>query len=119
MRKLILSLLAISASICNVSAQRELKNPLVNSAEVIKTGYKLYETEKFKEAIAEYSKVPVSDTNYSIILHELVLTYYRDSNFAAAKNISRTASHYFRIKSKTGMASWLISMMMRIKANWL
>ena len=37
-----------------------------------------------KDAIALYSKVPSSDTNYSIALHELSYNSYLDSAFDAS-----------------------------------
>ena len=38
-------------------------NPLINSAEAIKAGIKLYDEDKYKEAFKEYQKVKSGDTN--------------------------------------------------------
>lgn len=81
-----------------VSAQRELKNPLVNSKDVMTTGIKLHDAGKYKEAIAEYQKVPVSDTNYADIIHEMVLSYYSDSNYVAAEKWAKKGLELFPAK---------------------
>ncbi|MEO5890287.1 MAG: tetratricopeptide repeat protein [Ferruginibacter sp.] len=79
----------------HVQAQRELLNPLVDSKEVIARGVSLNDAGKFKEAIAEYLKVPPSDTAYSSVLHELMLSYYRDSNFVEAERYASIAMELY------------------------
>lgn len=83
-RSLLPVILCIAISF-NSLAQRELKNPLINSKEVIAKGVQLHDAGKFKEAIAEYMKVSASDTNYADVLHEMVLSYYSDSNYVDAE----------------------------------
>jgi len=65
--------------------QRELNNPLVNSADVLKKGVELHEAGKYKEAVAEYKKVPMSDSSYWKVLDEIIVSYYADSNFVEAE----------------------------------
>ncbi len=76
---------------CSLTAQRELKNPLINSKEVMNNAATLYTAGKYNEAITEYLKVPVSDTNYSEILNDIALTYYADSNYTNAEKYVNTA----------------------------
>ncbi len=91
MRKSSLLLCACSLSFFQIFAQRELENPLVNSKVIMEKGVALHNDGKYKAAITEYLKVPVSDTNYSLVLHELILSYYTDSNFNAAEKYSNEA----------------------------
>lgn len=65
-------------------AKSQTPKPLINSGEILKLGVKLHDEQKYKEAIAEYKKVSRSDTNYAIILQELAMSYYLDSNFDAS-----------------------------------
>ncbi len=88
------ALLCIILSI-PVQAQKEINNPLVNSKDVIAKGVALHDEGKYKEAINEYLKVPASDTGYSDILHEMILSYYNDSNFSAAEKYVRQAQTMF------------------------
>lgn len=83
-KSFLITIAFLTSSIC-VNAQRELKNPLLNSKEVIARGIELHDAGKYKEAIAEYQKVAASDTNYADVLHEMVLSYYADSNYVAAE----------------------------------
>src|SRR4051812_36558768 len=80
-----------SILVLTVQAQRELSNPLIDSKEVIEQGVKFHEAGKYKEAIAEYLKVPASDTGYSAVLHELIMSYYSDSNFVEAEKYGQLA----------------------------
>lgn len=50
-------------------------NPLVNSAEVITKAYEYTHDKKYDDAIAEYMKVPVNDTNYVLAMIELASVY--------------------------------------------
>ncbi|MEJ7585958.1 MAG: tetratricopeptide repeat protein [Ferruginibacter sp.] len=86
-------LFIILLSVCafQLKAQRELLNPLVDSKIVIEKGVALHDAGKFKEAIATYLKVPPSDTAYSSVLHELMLSYYHDSNFVEAERYAHIA----------------------------
>lgn len=76
-------------------AQRELKNPLINSKEIIAKGVKLHDEKKYKEAVAEYMKVPVSDTNYADVLTEMITSFYADSNYTAAEKYVQTGLDLF------------------------
>ena len=95
MRPSILFFLSVIVFNLNLSAQRELNNPLLNSATVIDKGVALHDQGKYKEAIAAYLQVPASDTNYTRVLHELILSYYNDSNFVAAEQYARLALERF------------------------
>ena len=94
MKPALLALLLLLSTTCSI-AQRELKNPLIDSKQVLEKGSELFQDGKFKEAIDEYLKVPVSDTNYSDVVKELINSYYRDSNYTAAEQYSRKALDYF------------------------
>ena len=85
MKRCCLFFCLLSMGSLQLHAQRELANPLVNSKEAIATGVALHDEHKYKAAIAEYLKVSPSDTSYSSVLHELILTYYNDSNFVEAE----------------------------------
>src|SRR5437763_13148122 len=74
-----------------LSAQRELLNPLLDSKKVIAEGTALHDSGNYKAAITEYLKVPPSDTGYASVLHEIILNYYSDSNFVAAENYAKLA----------------------------
>ena len=71
---------------------------MINSKDVISRGVTLHDAGKFKEAITEYQKVPVSDTNYADVLHEIVLSYYADSNFVAAEKLVKKGLERFPAK---------------------
>ena len=98
MRKFfIVSLLSIGFT--QLHAQRELQNPLIDSKEVIQKGVALHDDGKYKEAIAEYLKVPRSDTGYADVLHELILSYYNDSNFVEAEKYANKALSLYSAKN--------------------
>ena len=84
-----------------LAAQRELNNPLINSKDVIATAVSLHDKGKYKEAVTEYLKVPISDTNYSQVLNELVLSYYADSNYVSAEKYANTGLDLFPEKKNT------------------
>lgn len=54
---------------------------LINSGEIIKNGIQFYDDGKYKEALKEFDKVPVGDTNYVLALYEAALTCSVDSQF--------------------------------------
>ncbi|CAN5465701.1 hypothetical protein BH11BAC3_BH11BAC3_24720 [soil metagenome] len=85
MRKYLFFLSFVFIARLQVSAQRELLNPLIDSKVVIAKGDELHAAGKYKEAIVEYSKVPESDTAYSDALHDIISSYYNDSNYVAAE----------------------------------
>ena len=58
MRKSTLIIFALLFCLFKLQAQRELQNPLVDSKEIIAKGVALHDKGKYKEAIAEYLKVP-------------------------------------------------------------
>ncbi|MBC7886278.1 MAG: tetratricopeptide repeat protein [Ferruginibacter sp.] len=85
MSRFFLSIALLFICVPHLYAQRDLLNPLVDSKAVIAKGVALHDAGKYKEAIIEYSKVSASDTAYSNILHELILSHYSDSNFVEAE----------------------------------
>ena len=91
MKQTFLVLLLLVASFTQLLAQRELANPLIDSKEVIAKGVALHEEGKYKAAIETFITVPFSDTAYSSVLHELILSYYSDSNFVAAEKYAGLA----------------------------
>jgi len=84
MKPALLLLLFVFSFFCS-TAQQDLKNPLIDSKLILEKGSDLFQEGKFKEAILEYQKVPVSDTNYVEVVKELINSYYRDSNYTAAE----------------------------------
>jgi antitoxin component YwqK of YwqJK toxin-antitoxin module/Tfp pilus assembly protein PilF len=70
-------------------------NELINSGDLLDKGAKLHDDGKYKEAIALYSKISRSDTNYARALHELAWSNYLDSNFEACKNFASTGLKLF------------------------
>ena len=99
MRKYILIAFLSFIFLSKLQAQRELLNPLIDSKEVIAKGIALHDDGKYKEAIAEYIKVPQSDTGYADVLHELILSYYKDSNFVEAERLANIGLSRFPDKS--------------------
>ena len=91
MRRSFLFISLFSIGTLHLNAQRELLNPLVDSKEAITKGVELHDTGKYKAAISEYIKVPQSDTSYSLVLHDLILSYYMDSNFVEAARYGNIA----------------------------
>jgi antitoxin component YwqK of YwqJK toxin-antitoxin module len=91
MRRSFLFISLFSIGVLQLQAQRELSNPLVDSKEAVAKGVELHDAGKYKAAIAEYLKVPASDTGYSSVLHELIWSYYKDSNFVEAERYGNIA----------------------------
>ena len=89
-RSLLFILLCTNCALLS-HAQRELLNPLIDSKLVIAKGTGLLDEGKYKAAISEYLKVPQSDTSYAVALHDLVLSYYQDSNFVTAEKYGNLA----------------------------
>ena len=99
MRKTLLASCLMLSCALTANAQRELLNPLIDSREVIQKGVALHDEGKYKEALAQYLKVPRSDTNYADVLHEIILSYYNDSNYVQAERYVDTARSMFPDKS--------------------
>ena len=76
-------------------AQRELSNPLIDSKIVLEKGVALHNDGKYKDAIAQYLKVNAGDSSYSKVLHELIYSYFLDSNFTKAEMYADTALSLF------------------------
>ena len=55
-------------------AQRTQNLQQVNSIEIIKKGIQYHDEGKYKEALAEYAKVPFGDDNYDLAVYEKALT---------------------------------------------
>jgi len=91
MRKSTLIICVLLFNLLKLQAQRELQNPLIDSKETIAKGVALHDKGKYKEALAEYLKVPRSDTSYADVLHEIILSYYKDSNFVEAEKYGNIA----------------------------
>jgi antitoxin component YwqK of YwqJK toxin-antitoxin module len=69
-------------STCFLLSFSQQKAVRINSGETIETGIKLYDEGKYKEALKEFEKVPVGDTNYGRALYESALVCSADSQFA-------------------------------------
>jgi uncharacterized protein len=94
----------LAATICLsnlVFAQKELANPLVNSGEILQKGSNLIDEKKYKAAVTEYLKVPASDTNYSDVMHDMILALYKDSSYATAERVAREALFLFPERSNS------------------
>src|SRR6185503_18073731 len=65
-------------------------------------GVELHDSGRYKAAIVEYLKVPQSDTAFSSVLYELMLSYYSDSNFVEAERYGSLAMALFPNK----IAQW-------------
>ena len=95
-RKTILPLAIIVIASIPTFAQDH--NPLINSGEVIKTGLKLHEAKKYKEALREYEKIDRSDTNYVDALYERSYSYYADSQLNKSLELARLGMDLFPAK---------------------
>ncbi|MFT3679635.1 MAG: tetratricopeptide repeat protein [Ferruginibacter sp.] len=87
MRKISLLFSLSCIAILTASAQRELSNPLIDSKELISKAVALHNEGKYKAAIAEYAKIPESDTSYADALYEMILSNYKDSNYVTAEKL--------------------------------
>jgi len=74
----------IAASFCTLFLTAQENNPLINSAEYIKKGIELHDQGKYKEAIAAYSKIDKSDTNYYQAAYEMAYSLSADSQTTEA-----------------------------------
>ncbi len=95
MKEKIILVALFCCTVTAVFAQREISNPLVNSKEVLTKGVALHNERQYKAAIAEYSKVPESDTAYSDVLYEMILSYYKDSSYAIAEQLAQKGLSMF------------------------
>lgn len=66
-------------------------NELINSGELINKGIRLYEQDKYKEALDLYNKVSPSDTNYVWALYTKALACRSDSQFVQALDYCKEA----------------------------
>ncbi|THU30774.1 tetratricopeptide repeat protein [Niastella caeni] len=76
-----LTLVAVLCLAC-MYTNAQKNNPLINSAEAIQSGIKLYDDGKYKEALKEFQQVKAGDTNYVWALYECALTCSADSQYA-------------------------------------
>jgi antitoxin component YwqK of YwqJK toxin-antitoxin module/Tfp pilus assembly protein PilF len=74
----------IAASFCALILTAQENNPLINSAEYIKKGIEFHDQGKYKEAIAAYSKIDKSDTNYYQAVYEMAYSLSADSQVTEA-----------------------------------
>jgi antitoxin component YwqK of YwqJK toxin-antitoxin module len=95
MKKILLVFALFISSFSILQAQRSLDNPLIDSKEILTKASAFQEEGKYKQAIETYIKVPVSDTNYADILHDLALSYYNDSNYTEAEKNALTGLSLF------------------------
>lgn len=64
------------------------QNTLTDSKELIEKGIKLFDEDKYKEALSYFLQVPDGDTNYHTAQYETVLTYLADSAFERSKQLA-------------------------------
>ncbi|MEZ5045974.1 MAG: hypothetical protein R2831_03175 [Chitinophagaceae bacterium] len=72
-------------------AQAQEKFGLIDSRKIIQEGIALHEKEKYADAIKEYQKVPINDTNYILAQYEIALSARIDKQYALAKEASKNA----------------------------
>ncbi len=101
MRIIFLFLIVCFTAYTPAYTQRALLNPLIDSKEIISKAVPLHDDGKYKEAIELYLKVPQSDTSYATVLHELILSYYLDSNYVQAEKYCHTGLSLFPQKKLT------------------
>ncbi len=70
---------------CILFSQKNIEN--LNSVELLEKGIELHDSEKYTEAIAEYSKISVNDTNYGLAQYETALTYVALEEYKRAQEI--------------------------------
>ena len=68
---------------------------LVNSSTILEDAGKLNDDGKHKEALALFTKVSKSDTNYQAILYEMSYTAFQDSQFDVAEQYARQGMELF------------------------
>lgn len=75
-------------------AQRTQNLQRVNSIEIIKKGIQYHDEGKYKEALAEYAKVPFGDANYDLAVYEKALTQEMMEDYRGAiQSISELAEN--------------------------
>ncbi|KYP16259.1 tetratricopeptide repeat protein [Flavihumibacter sp. CACIAM 22H1] len=79
MHRITLSIVLCTCFLLSFSQQKAER---LNSGEIIQAGIKLYDNGNFKEALREFEKVPVGDTNYVLALYESALTCTADSQYS-------------------------------------
>ena len=72
--KRIICLILCTLIIGTSFAQRTQNLQQVNSIEIIKKGIQYHDEGKYKEALAEYAKVPFGDLNYDLAIYEKAMT---------------------------------------------
>ncbi|HXL54951.1 MAG TPA: tetratricopeptide repeat protein, partial [Chitinophagaceae bacterium] len=83
----------------NIKVSAQEKYELINSGILLEQGAKLSDDGKYKEAIELYNKIPRSDTNYSVVLHELSYSSYLDSSFESSVNYAKEGMGLFPEKA--------------------
>lgn len=78
MIRLTLSAVLCTCFLVSFSQQKAVR---INSREFIEAGIKAYDNNNFSEALKEFSRVPVGDTNYVLALYESALTCSADSQY--------------------------------------
>jgi antitoxin component YwqK of YwqJK toxin-antitoxin module/Tfp pilus assembly protein PilF len=68
-----------------VSYQSFSQEKLADSKELIENGIKLYEEQRYKDAVKIFLQVPEGDTNYTSAKYETALAYLADSAYEQAK----------------------------------
>jgi uncharacterized protein len=90
MNRYVTPLITVLCLACLYATAQE-SNPLINSAEAIQAGVKLHDEGKYKEAIKEYQRVKVGDTNYVWALYEMAITYTVDSQYKRGIQVCQEA----------------------------
>ena len=79
-----LRILPLVVLICFAIDAFPQKLQLINSGEVLENGKLLYDSGKYTEAMAEYSRIVERDTNYVKALYEMALTHVAKKNYDSA-----------------------------------
>lgn len=83
--------LSIVLCTCFLLSQAQQNAQRIDSRQLIETGTRLYDEGKYKEALSEFEKVPVGDTNYIMALYESALVCSADSQYARGISLCQKA----------------------------
>ncbi len=84
-----LSTTLVFFSLLLTSSQAQDKNPLINSAEIIRLASELYDSGQYKMSIELFNQIDRNDTNYVWALYEKALACGADSQFTRAIALCR------------------------------
>ena len=93
MRKITIVILVTLLTL-HCKAQDSLKNPLINSGDIIGQGISYHDKELFDSALSQYNLVDRNDTNYTLALYEKSYSLLRKKDYAGSIKASTEALNY-------------------------